>query len=185
MKKKIKIICVVLFGLTLLITACNNNHKKNATTDNIDYSLYPNQEASDITVFFSDSNITVAKLSAKRSRIYQDKAKTFLDSSVYIEFFSRTTGNRISTLTADSAIIDDLTKNMIAYGNVTVISDSNQTKLQTKLLEWNNKDKKVYTTEYIVISSPVRIIRGFGFESDLGLKNYTIYKVSGEEFIQK
>ncbi len=68
---------------------------------------------------------------------------------------------------------------MFAGGNVVVISDSSKVELKTPFLEWKNAEKKLYSTERVEISSPKEKIFGYGFESDLKLSNYKIFKVSG------
>jgi LPS export ABC transporter protein LptC len=178
-----KIVFVLM--LVMLISACDNSaNKKKVTTlkDSIDYTKEPDQIAHNITINFVDSVLKISILKAKRARVFTEKQETILDSGIYIEFFSRATGKRISTITADSIKINDRTRDMIALGRVVVIADSSQTRLETKELQWLNDRKKIHTMSNIKIQSPERIIFGSGFESDIDLKNYVIYKVSGEEY---
>lgn len=178
-----KIIFVLM--LVMLISACDNsaNKKKVANLkDSIDYTKEPDQIAHNITINFVDSVLKISILKAKRARVFTERQETILDSGIYIEFFSRATGKRISTITADSIKINDRTRDMMAFGRVVVIADSSQTRLETKELQWLNERKKIHTMSNIKIQSPERIIFGSGFESDIDLKNYVIYKVSGEEY---
>ena len=115
---------------------------------------------------------------ARPHRVYDQRQETRLDTAVVVEFMNKNS-QRIGVLTADSAVVDDKTRNMVAYGNVKVVSDSTHTTLQTPVLMWNNKTQKLYTTEKIHIKSPTEIIDGTGMESDQYLKNYKIFKVSG------
>jgi LPS export ABC transporter protein LptC len=140
----------------------------------------PDQISWDVTVDFIDSSFKKAVLTARKALIYEKRKETVLDSGLKVVFFSSKTGKRASVLTADSAKIDDITKDMMAMGNVIVISDSNQTKLETELLMWKNRDEKLYSTEFVRITSPDEKLQGYGFESDLNLTNYKIFKVSGE-----
>jgi LPS export ABC transporter protein LptC len=149
--------------------------------ETINTEIQPDQISWNIEVYFVDSSFTKAILKAKRARIYQERAETLLDSGVTCEFLSQRTGKRSSYLTADSARIDDKTKNMLARGHVVVISDSTRTKLETSLLMWDNQAQKLYSTEYVRITSPEERLQGYGFESDLYLNNYKIMKVSGEK----
>jgi LPS export ABC transporter protein LptC len=139
----------------------------------------PDQVSSNVTVIFADSAFTKAVLHAKYARVYQKRMETYLDSGMKVDFMSQKSANRISVLTADSARIDDRTKNMLARGHVLVISDSANIKLETTLLEWNNSTQKIYSSEYVVITTDKEIIRGYGFESDPNLANYKINRVSG------
>ena len=176
---------ILVLMLVMLISACDDsaNKKKVANSkDSIDYTKEPDQIAHNIKIDFVDSVLKIAIMNAKRARVFTERQETILDSGIYIEFFSRATGKRISTLSADSIKINDRTRDMIALGNVIVIADSSKTKLETKELQWLNDRRKIHTMSNIKIQSPDRIIFGSGFESDIDLKNYVIYKVSGEEY---
>jgi len=178
-----KIIFVLI--LVMLFSACDNTaNKKKVTTlkDSIDYTKEPDQIAHNVSINFVDSVLRIAIMKAKRARVYTERQETILDSGIYIEFFSRASGKRISTLSADSIKINDRTRDMTAFGRVVVIADSSQTRLETEELQWLNDRKKIHTKAKIKIQSPIRIIYGSGFESDIDLKNYVIYKVSGEEY---
>lgn len=150
----------------------------------VDPEQIPAHVVDDPVIHFLDSSHTKAVLRAGQARVYEDRMETVLDSNVKVEFFSRTSGHRLSVLTADSAVVDDRTKDMTARGNVRVVADSSGTTLETPLLMWNNARQKLHSTEFVRIESPTEIIEGYGFESDQNLKNYKIYKVSGIQYPQ-
>jgi LPS export ABC transporter protein LptC len=149
--------------------------------DTLDVSQIPDQKSWDVEVLFFDSSRTKAVLQANRARIYNDRMETLLDGGLKVEFMSKETGRRVSVLTADSARIDDKTRDMLARGNVVVVSDSTGTRLETELLEWNNETRKLYSTEFVTITTPSERLQGYGFESDQTLTNYTIKRVRGEQ----
>lgn len=140
----------------------------------------PDQISTDVKITFVDSSVVKARLKANKARVFTKLQKTYLDGDMVVEFLSQYTGERVSILTADSAEIDDKTKDMTARGNVIVFSDSTFTKLETTTLNWDNGTRLFHSKEYVVITSPTETTRGYGFESDQNLKNYKIFKVSGE-----
>ncbi len=169
----------ILF-LIILFYGCNDPKKEAfKKVDSIDVTNVPDQIAYDIEVAFVDSSYTKAILNANRGRIFNNRFETLLDGEVSVKFLSQYNGSRVSLLTADSAKIDDKTKNMLAWGKVVVISDSSNTKLETSVLEWHNENRKLYSTAYVKITSRSEIIEGYGFESDPNLTYYKILKVSG------
>ena len=170
---------VVVF---LFIFSCNNTEQvKKSINDNQNID-FPDQIMHKLKVNFIDSNRIKAILTGNRARIYTDRKETWVDSNVFVEFYSRKNDKKESLLYSDSAKIDDRTKNMFAYGNVKVVKiDSGNTILTTQLLEWNQRERKLYSTEFIRLESPIEIIEGYGFESDQSLNNYKIFKVSGEK----
>lgn len=139
----------------------------------------PDQLATNIVVDFIDTSFLKARLWAKIGKVFYSRGETELVDSIRVEFYSKSTGRRASVLTADSAKINDKTKDMYAFGRVIVVSDSPKTVLRTSLLEWKNRTQKIYSNEYVEIIRPDEEIRGYGFESDVNLTNYRIYKVSG------
>lgn len=139
----------------------------------------PDQLATNIVVDFIDTSFLKARLWAKIGKVFYSRGETELVDSIRVEFYSKNTGRRVSILTADSAKINDKTKDMYAFGRVLVVSDSPKTILRTSFLEWKNRTQRIYSNEYIEIIRPDEEIRGYGFESDVNLTNYRIYKVSG------
>ncbi len=138
----------------------------------------PTHTSWDFSMVIMDSNRVKSTLKARLARVYDQRQETRLDTSVVVEFMNKNS-QRVGILTADSAVVDDKSRNMVAYGRVKVVSDSTHTTLQTPVLMWNNKTQKLYTTEKVHIKSPTEVIDGTGMESDQYLKNYKIFKVSG------
>lgn len=172
--------------MIFFIISCSENQKKSEKIlQRINEVEQPDQFATNVTVFFYDSNLTKAILKSKQARVFSNKNITYLDSSVYVEFFSKDSQKRISFLTSDSARIDDITKDMIATGNVKVISDSNNITLETNILEWSNSRQIIYTNQFIKITTDKEIIYGYGFESLPNLTQYKIFKVSGIQKIKE
>ncbi len=142
--------------------------------------IQPDQISSNVEVFFVDSTFTKAILNADTAKIYNDRKETYLIGSVKVRFFDDKHKGEVSVLTSDSAKIDDRTKDMLARGNVLVVSETRQTTIETSVLNWDNKNRKLYSTEYVKIVSPKETLEGYGFESDQTLSNYKIFKVKGE-----
>lgn len=174
-----KILSIRLILLLIIICSCTKEKQENSTYMINESKILPDQEISNFQVEFIDSNQVKARLTAEKAYVFEERKETILDSNVRIVFLSGSNSTRGTVLTSDSARIDDKTKNLYAYSNVNIWSDSTKTSLDTEILEWNEKDQKLYSTEYVVIDSPEERIEGYGFESDQFLHNYKIFKVSG------
>lgn len=174
-----KILGILILGLFIGTSCVNEREEKYTQEVKIKLEQVPNQLAKDIAVEFMDSSFVRARLWAKVGKVYHERGETWLFDSIKVEFYSKHSGKRQSLLTADSAKIDDRTKDMYAFGKVVVVADSPKTILRTTFLEWRNKVQRLYSNEYIEIVTPEEEIRGYGFESDLNLHNYKIYRVSG------
>lgn len=141
----------------------------------------PDDESWHTTILFTDSVRMKARMTVGHARRYVNRMQTLLDSSVYVEFYD-SKGEINATLIADSARIDDRTKDMVAYGNVHVNSDNNLRTVDTDQLHWSN-DRRMFFSDKrvkIVDRRDDRVIEGVGFESDDGLSNYKIFNASGQ-----
>lgn len=163
----------------VIVQACGKNSVQNFSAGDIKNK--PEQTIVNISVGFADSTFKKADLFADSGFTYSAAMITLLKNNVKVYFYSKESQKRISVLTADSTIIEDNTKDMTAYGNVVVKSDSSATELQTQKLQWNNKERKLFSKEFVKITSPREVIQGYGFESDEKLTYYKIYKVIGEQ----
>lgn len=138
----------------------------------------PSQESWNSRVTFSDSARIKAVLWSGHISIFSVHQFTLLDDSVRVDFFDEEQ-RHTSLLTARRGRVDDRTQNFEAYDNVVVVSDSG-TILRTDRLFWNNSTRRIHTDAFVEIISPTEHIKGHGMESDQSLKNYKIFKVTGQ-----
>ena len=167
----------VLCTLYFVLTGCEEKLKPSVTNTLVGRDI-PTQESWNTTITFTDSGKLVAILKAGHIASYAEKRYTLFDSNVVVDFFDEHE-RHTSVMTAKTAKVDDFTQDLEAHGNVVVVSDSG-TILKTEELFWSNYSKKVHTQAFVDITSPTEHIQGHGFESDRGLRNYTIFKVTGQ-----
>jgi len=169
-------LCAIV--LLLIIVGCRDRTPIKRS-DQDPFLTAPAHVSYGVTVKFTDSARTKAILRAAVARIFESRQETTMSDTVIVDFYSMTSGKRVARLTADSAIVDDRTMNMIAIGNVVVYSDSTRTTLSTPRLLWENTRELLSSTEDVKIVTPKETILGTGFESDQYLTSYRIYKVHG------
>ena len=139
---------------------------------------FPSQESWNSTVVFSDSAKIKAILWAGHIAAYGNERYTLLDDSIHVDFYNDLQ-EHTSLLTARRGKVNDQTQDFSAYDNVVVISDSG-TIVRTDSLFWSNADRKIRTDAFVDIVSPTEHIMGQGMVSDQSLKNYRIFKVTGQ-----
>lgn len=174
---KIYIYCLLVIGNCLLFTACSNDKVEPPTSDITASDSIPTQESYNSTVTFSDSGKTKAILVAGRIRIFTKFNYTLIDSGAKVDFYK--SGVYSSTLTGKRGKIFDNTKDVEVYDSVKLVSE-NGSVLTTQKLYWINKTQRIKSDEFVHIKTPNEDIQGYGFEADQNLKNYVIYKVSGQ-----
>ena len=83
----------------------------------------------------------------------------------------------LSILKAENASIDEKKKIMIALNSV--ILESDDKKLETEELVWNEASNKIYTDKKVKITTGKEVIFGEGFTSTPDFTEYSIIKIHG------
>ncbi|MBI5472000.1 MAG: LPS export ABC transporter periplasmic protein LptC [Ignavibacteriae bacterium] len=159
----------------LLLCSCEEKLKPSVVP--LPNSEIPSQESWNSTITFSDSARLKAILWAGHIARFSTQRMTILSESIRVDFYDQDQRHS-SLLTARRGRVNDATQDFAAFGNVVVVSDSGTT-LKTDSLFWNNANRKITTQSFVDISSPSEHIMGQGMESDQGLKNYKIFRVTG------
>ena len=162
--------------LTLLIGGCEE--KVRPAVAPVAQAEVAAQESWNSTVRFSDSARVKALLWAGHIRVFSDQQTTTLDESLHVDFFNERE-EHTSVLTARRGKVNDRTRDFEAHENVIVISDSGTT-LRTERLFWDNATRRIRTDAFVDIVSPTEHIMGHGMESDQSLRNYRIFRVTGQ-----
>ncbi len=162
---------------SLLMISCEEKIQPSIASTGVNGDV-PAQESWNAKITFTDSGRISAILRAGHIAVYENTKFTYLDSNIVIDFFDEHQ-RHTSMLTAQHGRVNDVTHDLEARGNVVVVSDSGTT-VKTEEMYWNNTTQKVYTQAYVEVTSPKEQIQGHGFESDRELKQYKIFKVTGQ-----
>jgi len=165
-------------SLLILLLLCGCEEKVKPSLVPLTRTDLPSQESWDSRVIFSDSARTKAILWAGHIAVYGDQRYTLLEDSIHVDFFNEQE-QHTSVLTARRGKVNDVTRDFEAYDHVVVVSDGG-TVLRTERLFWNNTLRRIHTDAFVDIVSPTEHIMGQGMQSDQGLKNYEIFKVTGQ-----
>ena len=116
---------------------------------------------------------------ATANTLFKDEGEDAVLIGDVISNFFNDSGEHISTLYSDSAIVESFTNNLKAFGNVKVISDSGYTLLSNKIY-WNNQYKLVTSDDSVMFTNSFKdTMYGIGFESDIDLTHSKIFKPFG------
>jgi LPS export ABC transporter protein LptC len=162
----------------LLITATGCEEKIRPAVLPLSPTELPDQESWKSTVRFSDSARVKAVLWAGHIAVFSAQKSTLLSDSIHVDFYNELEVHT-SVLTARRGKVDDQTQDFEAHENVVVLSDSG-TVLRTDRLFWDNAQRRIHTDAFVDIVSPTEHIMGHGMVSDQSLRNYRIFKVTGQ-----
>ena len=138
--------------------------------------IYDNEVTNPRVNIYQQGNIVIESTSEKLFKNDGDDA--MLVGKVVAKFFNDD-GVYISTLFSDSAIVENISNNLRAYGSVKVISDSGYTLLSDQI-NWNNQYKLITSKDSVTFTDRSNTtVMGVGFESDMDLTNYKIFKFIG------
>ena len=172
-----KFVFTILFFSFLFFPGCEEEIKISPQVDKVvNVKELPTQESWNSKISFTDSGKTKSVLITGHIQFFAIAQETYLDNEVKVDFYDEKE-IKTTTLTSHRARVDDRTKDIYAIDNVVVVNDSGMT-LKSEKLMWRNLDRKITTDEFVTITTPYEVIKGYGFESDQSLRNYKIHKVT-------
>lgn len=163
-------------AITMLFSCENDIRKVNQVTasDSIPASTIKN-----IDLIRSVSGKVVLELTAPLLRTYEgEDPYSEFPKGMKIIFFDSLM-NITSQLTAEYGISYEKQKIMEARTNVVVVNNKKNEQVNTEKLTWNQATKKIYSDNFVKITTSEKIILGEGFDSDETMDNYTIKKPKG------
>jgi LPS export ABC transporter protein LptC len=173
-KKTHKKIIRLEFIFLLFIFSCGSESE--TQLESIPEQMYDNEILNPRISIHQEENIVIHSTSNK---LFKDEGEdAILVGEVVSEFFDDE-GVHISTLYSDSAIVENVSNNLRAYGNVRVISDSGYTLISEEIM-WDNQYKLITSQVSVTFTDKSNTtVKGVGFESDMDLTNYKIFKFIG------
>jgi len=133
---------------------------------------FPDQESWNASIIITKDGQMVGLLEASHIKKFSKKKITYIEDGLKVDFYNEQ-GEHTSILNSEGGRVYDIEQNMIAFGNVVVVSDSGMT-LYTDTLKWNNKDQKIISEIPVKITTETDTIYGDSFISDPDLANYVI-----------
>ena len=119
----------------------------------------------------TDQGLARAQLEADTGYFFDDNTRQELEN-VHTTFYT-VTGAKDAVLTSRHGTINNRTNNMIARGNVVVVSEDGR-RLTTPELIYNQQKNQISSDSAFVMTEPNRRLEGVGFRSDPNMKNIQI-----------
>ena len=172
MRRTIRMIALLI--LASLFIACGSRGE----SDNSDSTeeLIENEIWNPLIILSREETKIVA---AKAKKLYKNSDEmALLVGNVEVDFFGEE-GGHISILYSDSAQINEQSNNLHANGNVYVVSDSGYTLTTSKIL-WDNQYKIIIAKDSVMFTTTEGdTMYGVGFESDMDLDQWRIFRIFG------
>lgn len=145
-----------------------------------DILLYPTSSGKDIETVLTDSGKIKLILTAPLVERYDVKEGPYTEFTKGIKVIIYE-GKEVPSgfITSKYAKYTNDDDTWVLKDSVIVINENND-KLETELLNWDQKKDFIYTDRFVKITTNTLIMQGFGFESDSHLNHRRIKKVSAE-----
>ncbi|RKY54785.1 MAG: LPS export ABC transporter periplasmic protein LptC [Candidatus Neomarinimicrobiota bacterium] len=160
--------------LLILLFACSDVPEKDSVQ--VD-KQYPDQESWGSEIVLTKEGKKRAVIDAGHLVKYNDRAVISMDEKVDVDFFD-VHETHLSHLKSEEAKVNERTNDLVASGNVVVVSDSGVT-LYTEELKWDHKREKIISDVFIKLVTKKDTLTGIGFVSDSNLENWVIHNPSG------
>jgi LPS export ABC transporter protein LptC len=161
--------------LILLIIACDREESK--ISESTETEIIPDQEIEGYVLRETSSGELKWILRSDYMAMYSEK-KLIKAKNVKIDFIGED-GELSSVLTADEGELHSESRNMVARGNVKVIS-SDSDSLLTEEIEWLNDREVIQTDKQVVLIRKGNRVESLGMESDPALRHIRLKKhISG------
>ena len=162
--------------LILLTIGCQKEAEVENMTDTSSIIL-PDQESWNSEIILTSAGKKIAVVRAGHTSKFNNSKLAKLDEDIIVDFFNAEE-KHTSKLTASSGEVNEKSHDLVAIGNVIVVSDSGAT-LYTERLVWKDKTKKIISDVEVKITTEADTLYGIGFESDAGLNNWIIKNPRG------
>jgi LPS export ABC transporter protein LptC len=164
----------LIFGVVaiLLASACTTKKQPpvaghSALADSADQVMY------NARLKITDQGLSRAQLESDTAYFFDDNTRIELEK-VHTTFFTAT-GEKNAVLTSERGTYNSRTNNMIARGNVVVVTEDGR-RLTTPELIYNQQRNEISSDSSFVETEPTRRVEGIGFRSDPDMKNIRILK---------
>jgi LPS export ABC transporter protein LptC len=140
-------------------------------------TVYP-EKATGVEINITDSGHRIAQIHSPLMERYSGKNPYLeMKKGVRALFFNKQ-GVKENQLDANYAISHENEK-IIEVRNDVRLENVKGERLNTEKLTWNQASKKIYTDQFVKITTPDEVIYGDGFESNQNFTEYKIFKIRG------
>lgn len=166
------IICSILFS-------CQNDTKEIETITRKE-AVFPTESGKKVEILYTDSGQVKVRLSAPVLNDYAYNVKehyTEMPKGLYIEFYSDS--NQVkTTLRANYGIKYEKSKKVEVKYKVVVTNASGEV-LNTEQLFWDETTRKIYTKEFVKITTKKEVLKGNGLEANEDFTEWEIQNPVG------
>jgi LPS export ABC transporter protein LptC len=166
----------LFFSFFIVLISCTNDPE--LVQDFVSDKQQPIEQIKEAEMLHTENGNVKVRVLARSIERFEDTQPALIFSDHLAVYFYNDFAELQSKLMADYASIDEEKKIMMAQNNVILIS-SDDKKLETDELIWDEKKNKIYTDKKVKITTGKEVVYGEGFTSSPDFKQYSITKIHG------
>jgi LPS export ABC transporter protein LptC len=161
----------------IVISGCAGDNNTKSTGDDSDSTraavLRPDNEIRGARIGLFEGSVKTTDIRADYIEKYTKQDST-LAWKLEVDFYDRQ-GKQTSRLVADSGLVREAIKLMVANGHVVVVSEDGA-RLETEQLFWNGTTQMITTDSFVTVYQHGDTLMGYGLEADQRLNKVKIKK---------
>ena len=167
---------IIRLLLSIVLVACTNDPK--LVQDFASDKEQAIEQIKGAELLHTENGKIKVRIVADKIERFQNQQPGLIFSEKIEVYFYNDSSELQSTLMANDASIDEDKKIMLAQNNV-VLTSSDDKKLETEELVWDEKQDKIYTDKKVKITTGKEVVYGEGFTSNSDFSQYSITKIHG------
>jgi LPS export ABC transporter protein LptC len=167
----------------LVVLGCEHRSAPARPVPGPDRADEPDQESWDVQFLISEGEAPRVRILAAYMANYERPDSTYMlltglteADSVTVYLFDAA-GDSSATLHADQVIYFDQDGYFDARGDVVVVSKEGS-RLESEHLIWEEESRKIYTPNFVQMTTADERLQGYGLEADENLENYSLQRVT-------
>lgn len=174
---------LLCFTVCISLYSCENDIEEVNTITNANNTKLPVESTTQAVILYSDSaHIQMKITAAKIDRYIAEKSYFEMPKGVHVTFF-KIYPEVETELKADYAVgfsnVNGGIDSMEVKRNVIVVNEKGD-KLNTEKLIWDTRTKKIYSNEFVKITTKEEVIWGNGLDAEEDFSKYEIRQVKGQ-----
>ena len=166
----------LFFLLSIIFYSCTND--ADLVKEFITTKTLPIEKIEGAEMLHTENGVLKVKIIATTIKKFKVPQPQLVFSKGLEVIFYNDSGAVKSVLKAENAEVDEINNIMTASNNV-ILTSSEERKMETEELIWDEKKNKIYTAKKVIITTGKEVIEGEGFESNPDFSEYSILKIHG------
>lgn len=169
---------ILLLAVVVFTSSCQSN-KPDEIKALIDEENPASLSVTDLETVITDSGRVSYRFTAPVMNQYDNRAEPYTEFPQGLHLIVYNNAEEIDAqIKSQYAIYHEKEELWELQNNVEAVNLKNEV-INTEQLFWDARSNRIYSDEFIKITTDQEILTGYGFESDDRLENYTIKNISG------